>query len=164
MKTCSITCIVASVILLSNIVMTYLMSVNSTMKQYEIQLPPELIEKYKEIADNRKQIYFTGYMLGFVLSCVLIFTLYYSGKSGLSVSLLSMVCFTLVVSYLTSVAYYVFSPKKDWMLNHIKDEKQAKAWLHMYQYMKNTYHTSFGVGLFGVLVFLFSFRCNKFAF
>jgi hypothetical protein len=43
------------------------------------------------------------------------------------------------------------------MLNHIKDEKQSKAWLEMYQQMKTNYHIGFVLGLIAVGFFGYAF-------
>lgn len=161
MAICGISCIFAIVIIIANIAMTYFMSINPTMKEYESQLPPELIVKYREIAQERFQLYMKGYTLGFALSIFIVLVIYLTTKHPNSLSLL---CFVFVFSYFIAVIHYMFSPKTDWMLNHIDDEKQAKAWLNMYRYMKNTYHTSFGIGLIAVGIYLFSFRCSKFVF
>lgn len=58
MKTCGIFCILAAVVIIANVIMTYYMSVENTMKNYEKQLSPELSMKYIHIANERKNIYF----------------------------------------------------------------------------------------------------------
>ena len=72
MKLCGFTCILASIVIIANVVMTYYMSVENTMKEYEQQLSPELREKYVRIANDRKQIYMLGHLFGFLLSVFLI--------------------------------------------------------------------------------------------
>lgn len=161
MKLCSISCILAIIIILSNIVMTLLMGVNPTMNKYEEQLPPELKIKYQKIAEERRKIYMWGHIWGAVLGALVLLTLslykvkYFSG--------LSQLCLWVIIIFFFSTAYYVFSPKTSWMLEHIQDENQAKAWLEMYKYMKNTYHSSFVISLMGMGVFLLAFGCNKYS-
>lgn len=159
MAVCGISCLFAIILIVANIAMTYFMSINPTMKEYESQLPPELISKYKEIAQERFQLYMKGYVLGVALSVFIALVIYFTTKQS---NLLSLICFVFVFSYFIAILHYMFSPKSDWMLYHINDEQQAKAWLNMYRYMKNTYHTSFGIGLIAVGIYLFAFRCSKF--
>jgi uncharacterized protein YacL len=161
MKLCGFTCILASIVIVANMVMTYYMSVENTMKKYETQLSPELRKKYVQIANERKQIYMLGYLFGFFLSIFLVIFLSVFRIKYFS-SIYSNICFIIVITYFTSVAFYMHSPKTDWMLNHIEDKEQAKAWLNMYQYMKNHYHSSFHVSLIAVSVFLIAFGCDRF--
>jgi len=161
MKLCGFTCILASVVIIANVVMTYYMNVENTMKEYEQQLSPELREKYIRIANDRKQIYMLGHLFGFFLSIfLLIFLSAFRKKSFSSIS--TNICFVIVITYFTAVAFYMHSPKVDWMLNHIQDEQQAKAWLKMYHYMKNHYHNSFMVSIGAVVVYLVAFGCDRF--
>lgn len=72
---------------------------------------------------------------------------------------LTMVCLVVSISFLTNYFYYLLSPKSDWMLNHIKDPEQTKAWLYMYRSMQVYYHGGLALGLIAVGVFAFAFRC-----
>lgn len=161
MKLCGFTCILASIVIVANVVMTYYMSVENTMKEYEQQLSDELREKYIRIANERKQIYMLGYLFGFLLSVFLIIFLSAFRIKTFS-SIYTNICFVIVITYFTAVAFYMHSPKTDWMLNHIQDESQAKAWLKMYHYMKNHYHNSFMVSIVAVVVYLIAFGCDRF--
>jgi uncharacterized membrane protein YkgB len=50
-------------------------------------------------------------------------------------------------------------PKSKWMLNYLNDKEQVKAWLQMYRTMQFNYHLGLVLGIIGVGVFAFAFRC-----
>ena len=160
MKLCRFTCILASIVIIANMVMTYYMSVENTMKEYETQLSPELREKYIQIANERKQIYTIGHLFGFFLSFFFILFLTAFRIKSFS-SIYTNICFVIIVTYFIGAVFYIHSPKTDWMLNHIQDEQQSKAWLKMYRYMKNHYHNSFMVSTGAVVVYLVAFGCDR---
>ena len=60
---CRITCAISLVFIVGMIYMTNAMSNNDTMQQYEKQLPEKLQKIYKQIVTERRQIYYTGYVL-----------------------------------------------------------------------------------------------------
>lgn len=75
-----------------------------------------------------------------------------------------MVCIVLATSFLTNYFYYILSPKTDWMLNHVEGpeaqaKQQVQAWLQMYRTMQFYYHAGLVLGILGVGVLAFAFRC-----
>ena len=56
-------------------------------------------------------------------------------------------CQMLFVYFVVQYLVYSLYPKSDWMLHHINDKKQNKAWLEMYSYMKNRWHLGLVLGL-----------------
>jgi hypothetical protein len=161
MKLCGFTCIVAAGIVVSMLLMTFNMLRDPTMVSYEKQLPVELRKKYHQIVQERRNIYYTGYTLGFALAFfVIIYNAFILDKPYLTTS--SIVCVSIVIAFFTNHLYYTLTPKTDWMLNHVHDPLQTKAWLKMYHHMQYYYHISFLLGIIGVGVFAASFRCNKY--
>ena len=71
----------------------------------------------------------------------------------------SIVCVVLATSFLTNYFFYMVSPKSDWMLNHITDKKESQAWLKMYRTFSLNYHVGLVLGIIGVGIFAFAFRC-----
>jgi hypothetical protein len=61
--------------------------------------------------------------------------------------------------FLTNYFYYMLSPKSDWMLNHTNNPEQVKAWLQMYREMSYNYHAGLALGIIGVGILAFAFRC-----
>ena len=153
---CGITCFLAAVIIVSKILMTMMVSGDTYIAKYGQHFSPELQVIYKQIAKERLQIYFQGYVLGLLLSVFAILVSMHVGKQAMSG--VSMVCMAITISFFVSYFYYTLSPKRDWMLNHVKGENEVQAWLHAYRKMQYHYHSAFVWGLVGVGVLAFAFR------
>ena len=110
-------------------------------------------EAYDKIAKERLHISMQGYGLGLILSGLII---YYKKKQLKSTSL---VCLVLATSFITNYFYYMLSPKSDWMLNHVESREQTHAWLQMYRTMQFYYHAGLVLGIIGVGVMAYAFRC-----
>ena len=59
----------------------------------------------------------------------------------------------------TNYFYYMLSPKTDWMLSHMNNEKEIKSWLLMYREMQFNYHMGLALGIIAVGILAFAFRC-----
>jgi uncharacterized membrane protein YkgB len=132
-------------------------SKSEVVKQYKTRLPKDLQIRYETISRERMMISYYGYGLGVLLSLVIIF--YNIKMKGKLLSNASLVCIVLSVSFFTNYFYYMLSPKTDWMLNHVKNPEETKAWLQMYREMQFNYHLGLVLGIIGVGVFAFAFRC-----
>lgn len=130
---------------------------NKTIQNYKNQLPLELKDIYEKITQERTKIYYQGYVLGLILSLIIIIYNYKVKKEKLS--LFSMIFIVLATSFITNYFYYTLYPKTDWMLNHITDPNQIKAWLIMYNNMQKYYHTGLLLGLISVVILAIAFRC-----
>jgi hypothetical protein len=137
--------------------MTYATTNSNIMKKYQQQLPENLRTKYQSIVAERTRIYYFGYLLGFILAILIIFYNKTIKRAGFSN--LSLICLVTSVSFLTNYFYYILSPKTDWMLNHIQDGEQSKAWLKMYRGMQVYYHGGLVLGIAAVGLLAFAFRC-----
>lgn len=153
---CRWSCLVALVFLVGMIYSTNAVNTSGVLKQYKAQLPPELATRYEKITTERRNIYYQGYALGFLVSLVVIFL---NMRMSKRMGGVSVVCIVLAVSFLTNYFYYLLAPKSDWMLNHIKDPNQVKAWLHMYKTMQYYYHSGLALGLVAMAALAFAFRC-----
>lgn len=158
MAVCGITCLVSFVLVFAMIYMMNATQASGIVQKYQAQLPPDLQELYRKIADERARIYYFGYSLGFVLAAIIITYNVRIMKNKLPVT--SMVCVAVVVSFLTSYFYYILSPKTAWMLESIKTPDQTAAWLQMYRGMQVYYHSGIVLGTAAVGVFALSFRCS----
>jgi hypothetical protein len=154
---CRTSCSISAVFVIGMIYMTNAMTKTDLVNKYQDQLPETLQNTYKSIVEDRTRIYYTGYILGFLLSALLI--LYNTQIRKSRISTTTMVCTALAISFITSYFYYVLSPKKTHMLEHIKTEEQTMAWLEMYKGMQYHYHVGMLIGLVAVGIFAFAFRC-----
>lgn len=158
MAPCSITCIFSAVFVISMIFMTNAMSTSQTIQIYQKQLPQDLQQLYQQIREERTQIFYTGYIIGFVLALIII--VYNTQIKKAKMGWPAMVCLTVTVAFITNYFYYVLTPKTKWMLDHIENPDQTKAWLQMYKNMQLYYHSSLAFGIIAIGLFAFAFRCS----
>lgn len=152
---CGISCSVSAVFIISMIYMNYSMLNSQIMQKYQSQLPENIRATYREIVHERSKIYYFGYVLGFILSILIILYNTQVGKNKMST--FGIVCLVVAVSFSVNYFYYILTPKTKWMLNEIKSEEQMKAWLNMYRNMQMYYHTGLVLGIIGVALFAFAF-------
>ena len=157
MAPCSITCIFSAVFVISMIFMTNAMSTSQTIQTYQKQLPQDLQQLYQQIREERTQIFYTGYIIGFILALIII--VYNTQIKKAKMGWPAMVCLTVTVAFITNYFYYVLTPKTKWMLDHIENPDQTKAWLQMYKNMQTYYHGSLALGIIAIGLFAFAFRC-----
>ena len=154
---CRWSCLLAAVFIVAMIYFTTSMSDATDMKLYRSEMPNALRNRYDKIVNERRNIYYQGYLLGFAISFLVILTnKYYLRKKF---DQFSLVCTVVVISFLTNYFYYILSPKSDWMLNHIQTEKQAKNWLYIYRKHQVAYHTGLVLGIIAMAIFAYAFRC-----
>jgi uncharacterized protein YacL len=127
------------------------------VKQYKEKLPLDLQKRYEIISKERMIISYGGYALGIVISSVILFYNLKIKKQKLNT--FSLVCTVMATCFLTNYFYYILSPKSDWMLNHVTSPDQVKQWLQMYREMSYNYHMGIALGIIGVGIFAFAFRC-----
>ena len=152
---CSLSCSIATIFIIGMIYFYNATSRNLTVKYYKQQLNTQQKEAYDKIAKERLHISMQGYVLGFILALFIIFYSYQ--KKNIKPSM--TVCMVLATCFLTNYFYYMLSPKSDWMLNHVESQAQTKAWLAMYKTMQYYYHAGLVLGIVGVGVFAYAFRC-----
>ena len=156
---CTISCSISAIFIIGMIYMNYSVAKSQIILQYKLQLPENLQNIYEQITNERTNIYYKGYILGFILSIFIIVGNVYSEHKMLSTT--SMVCLVLATSFITNYFYYILSPKKNWMLNYITTPEQTKAWLQMYRGMQVYYHTGLVLGIIAVSIFAYAFRSRK---
>jgi hypothetical protein len=126
-------------------------------KRYKEILSPKLQERYERITKERRTISYYGYVLGVLISLVIIF--YNLKIKGVKMNTISLVCTVMATAFLTNYFYYMLSPKSDWMLNHMDNQAEVKAWLQMYRGMQYNYHMGMALGIIAVGVLAYAFRC-----
>ena len=154
---CSLTCLLALGLIISMIYFQNATIKSKIVQEYKKQLPSNLQNLYEKISHERLRLNYYGYTLGFLLSLILIIYNYSVKRNKLTTT--SLVCLVIVVSFFTNYFYYILSPKTTYMLNHINSPEQTKAWLTMYKEMQYNYHFGLVVGIVGVGVLAFAFRC-----
>jgi uncharacterized protein YacL len=154
---CSISCIISAIFIIGMIYFYNATYKNEIVNHYKDTLSSDLRNRYEKISQERMYISMSGYGLGCILSLCIIF--YNSKIKHQKMSTFSLVCLVMATCFLTNYFYYMLAPKSDWMLNHITSPEETKAWLQMYRAMQFNYHMGFVLGIIGVGIFAFAFRC-----
>ena len=154
---CSTTCLISAVLIIAMIYFHNATSKSKIVQEYKKQLPSNLQNLYEKITSERLRLNYYGYILGLVLSLIIILYNYNLRRNKLTT--ISLVCLVIVVSFFTNYFYYILSPKSTYMLEHINSPEQTKAWLTIYREMKYNYHFGMVVGIIAVGVLAFAFRC-----
>lgn len=154
---CRISCGISTMFIIGMIYNTNAADKSKVTQKYERQLPNNLKKIYKDIVKERTEIYYTGYILGLILSILLLLVHVYGLNRKYSTT--TMICQTVMISFLVNYFYYILTPKKNMMLEHIEGPEQTKAWLNMYKAMQYNYHIGIVLGLIGVGILAYSFRC-----
>jgi hypothetical protein len=158
MAPCGVTCFIAFVIVVAMVVMTIMVSNDSFVQSYRNQLPGNIKAEYDNIVAERQSIFFTGYLIGFVVSVFVIIFSVNVLKNRMPVG--AMVCLAVVVSTVVNYFYYILSPKSNYMIDLLKTDKQREDWWQIYRSMQYYYHFSFVLGAVAVGVFAYAFRGN----
>jgi len=152
--TCSISCAISCIFIIGMIYFYNATEKSDIVNQYKATLPLDLQQRYEKITQERKRISYQGYVLGFILSLIILYYLIRVKTRNIS-----LVCTVMATCFLTHYFYYMLSPKSDWMLNHTTHQDQVHAWLIMYRHMSYHYHLGIVFGILAVGMFAFAFRC-----
>ena len=154
---CAVSCMISVVFIIGMIYFYNMTDKSAIVKQYKAHLSPELQKKYQEISEERKWISIKGYILGFIIS---LFIIFYNVKIRHNrLRSLPLICIIVSTCFITNYFYYICSPKKQWLLDYVKDKQEVNAWLKMYREMQFNYHTGLILGIIAVGVLGFAFRC-----
>ena len=154
---CGITCIIALVFLIANIYTILSCSNSKELKKNFLDvLSEEQKLTYEKIINERKNIYYCGYILGIILSIIG----YLSIKKFTKISFnkISLICFVGAITFVTNYLFYILYPKSDYMLLHLNDKKQIQEWLKIYKTMQFKFHIGFVLGIIAVIIFCSSFH------
>tara|TARA_Y100000816_G_C25989667_1_gene516907 strand:+ start:77 stop:508 length:432 start_codon:yes stop_codon:yes gene_type:complete len=130
----------------------------SVLKTFKETLDDDQKKIYRDITEERRNIYYRGFLLGLVLSILLIYFL--NGSSFSKIGKPTTLCIIGATSFLTNYFYYILTPKSDYMLLHLNNKKQIEEWLNVYKIMQYVNHLGFALGIVGV-VFLGNAFCNE---
>lgn len=154
---CTISCMISTVFIIGMIYFYNTTDKSKIVKHYKEKLPTDLQKRYENIAKERMILGYYGYGIGLIISLVVIF--YNLKIKGVKMNTFSLVCTVMTTCFLTNYFYYILSPKTDWMLNHVNNSDQVKAWLQMYRDMSYNYHAGLALGIVAVGILAFAFRC-----
>lgn len=154
---CISSCAVSAIFIIGMIYFYNMTEKSEIVKNYKLSLSSDLQKRYDKISKERLLISYQGYALGFIFSLVII---YYNLKlKGGNLKNTTLICIVVATTFVTNYFYYILHPKSDWMLNHLKNKEEVKSWLQMYRVMQYNYHMGLTLGIIGVGVLAFAFRC-----
>lgn len=150
MRLCGTTCALAITFLVADIYMTISADKGDMKQDFMKLLSDEQKTRYENIIEERKHIYFKGYLVGIICSILFIFvTRDFKRTKWMSIGIVCAVGgITMLVNYL----YYIMSPKTDYMVLHLDSKKQREAWLAIYRYMQLKYHTGLALGVIAAML------------
>lgn len=154
---CSISCMISAIFVIGMIYFYNLTDKSKIVKHYKSFLSSDLQKRYDKISKERASISYQGYILGVILSLGIIFYNLKIKKERLNTT--SLVCIVIATSFVTNYFYYMLHPKSDWMLNHMGNQEEVRAWLQMYREMQFNYHSGLALGIIAVGILAFAFRC-----
>jgi hypothetical protein len=154
---CAISCMISAVFVIGMIYFYNLTDKSDVVKNYKSSLSSDLQKRYDKITNERANISYQGYVLGVIISLGIIF--YNLKMKGSKMNTSALVCTVVASAFVTNYFYYMLSPKSDWILNHMNTKEEIKAWLLMYREMQFNYHMGLVLGIIGVGILAFAFRC-----
>lgn len=153
-NSCAVSCSISTIFIIGMIYMTLSINKSAVNNDFIATLDQAQIQKYTEIRNERLNIYYGGYILGFILSTVVIFLNIYK---GIKMNYLALMCLTGSITFLTTYFYYILYPKSDYMVKYLFKKEQRLAWLDVYKKMQFNYHGGLLLGLLAVLGYSYAF-------
>ena len=154
---CALSCSISAIFIIGMIYFYNMTDKSKIVKHYKTSLSSDLQKRYDKISQERLMIGYQGYALGIILSLGIIF--YNLKIKGSKMNTTTLVCTVIATAFVTNYFYYMLHPKSDWMLNHLQNKEEIKAWLLMYREMQYNYHMGLVLGIIGVGILAFAFRC-----
>jgi uncharacterized membrane protein YkgB len=149
---CTLSCSISAVFIIGMIYFYNVTGKSEIVKHYKATLSSDL-----QKSQERLMIGYQGYALGVILSLGIIF--YNLKFKNAKMSNTALVCTVIATTFVTNYFYYMLHPKSDWMLNHLQNKEEIRAWLQMYREMQYNYHMGLTLGIIAVGILAFAFRC-----
>lgn len=131
--------------------LTTMLSNNLKSKNEQMGFTQKQKEIYSLIVKERTMIYFKGLVVGVLVSMIYL----YLSKGLVASNLCTVIAITLMVS----TFFYLLSPKKHYMVQHMTSIEQVRKWNTISKKMKRSYNVGFLFGL--VLYILIIFSINR---
>ena len=153
---CMISCGIAAILIAGMLYTSYMAERTQLTQNFMKILNPKQQNIYKRIVKERRNIYFAGFILGLILSLIVI---WWNWTSSKKLTRMSLLCLIGGITMVTNYFYYILAPKTNWMIMHIHGEDQKQAWLKVYKHMQRNYHVGLLLGIVGV-VFIGNMFCK----
>jgi hypothetical protein len=153
---------IAVIFIVASVYMNFQIDKSSLTTNFMSILSDEQQQKYQKIRNERRNIYFKGFLYSFIFALVIVILKSYLLKNELITSnminsilqsRLTIASFVSGVTLLITYFYYILSPKSDYMVLHLETDEQKKEWLNIYKNMQFTYHSGLLLGIIGMFFF-----------
>jgi predicted PurR-regulated permease PerM len=154
---CKTTCFVSIVFLVANIFVMFNVDKDKLKNNFIKLLNYQQRELYESLIKERRNIYFQGYALGLLLSLIYLF--YIKQILGKRINNILLVCSVGFIVFITNYLYYILMKKSTYMIEHLNNKEQTKAWLDIYRTMQVKYHLGLLLGIIASMIFVASYKC-----
>ena len=113
--------------------------------KYTLRYQGELQDRYEKIVNERRNIYYQGFVMGVVLSIIVLFLF--------KMNMTYRVCTATSITFIVTYFYYLFRPKSDYMILHMNDPRIRDKWLDVYKHMQFNNHMGFFLGIVFIMMF-----------
>lgn len=154
---CKTTCFVSIVFLVANIFVMFNVDKDKLKNNFIKLLNHQQRELYESLIRERRNIYFQGYALGLLLSLIYLF--YVKQILGKRINNILLVCSVGFIVFIANYLYYILMKKSTYMIEHLNNKEQTKAWLDIYRTMQVKYHLGLLLGIVAAMIFAASHKC-----
>jgi len=152
---CTNTCLLAIIFIVTKVVILFTITLpyNNSQKDLNNSLDQKQKEAYKKIISERRSIYIKGYLVGIILSIIVILVNLFVFKQNK----VNTLCLSVVISSITTYFFYILHPKSKYMIQIIETKEQINNWLNIYKNMQFKFHLSFLIGIISTTLIHYSF-------
>ena len=143
--TCVSYCLLGAALLGSSILAMMTSKTAGVFKHFQNMLDEDQKATYHRIINERTTIYVQSLLLGIVLAILVTFNLKKLDNK-------SRVCLFILIALGTNYLMYSLYPKSTYMLEHLKNKDQNRAWLAIYKEMKLRCKLGLVLGALGYLI------------
>ena len=154
---CKPTCLVSIVFLIANIFVMFNVDKNKLKNNFIELLNYQQQKLYESLIRERRNIYFQGYALGLALA--ILYLIYLKHFLGKRINNTFMICSVGFIVFIINYLYYILMKKSTYMIEHLNNKEQTKAWLDIYKTMQFKYHFGLLLGIIASMIFAASNRC-----
>jgi len=157
---CLNSCMFASIFLIANIYMMFSCANDTYKSEFKNTLTSKQKAIYENLINERKNIYYGGFILGIALSLLALYIgnnyLFFVDKKN-NTATLPKVCTVATITFITNYFFYILYPKTDYMLLHLTNKAQIEGWLAIYKKMQYKFHFGFVLGIIAITIYAYGF-------
>lgn len=153
---CKLSVMISLIFIVGYIVHAFTVDKYGITQRFRNSLDETQKKIYDKIVKERKWLSVNGYLVGLGVSLVLL-VLNYMNKKVKGIA--SVVSIAAATTFVIQYFFYILSPKSDWMVLHLNEEKQRSEWIKVYREMQLGFHGGIFIGIIGVAILAHAFKC-----